>query len=70
MRAWGRGKCNFFDDNFVEGDVKEIFFGEAGRGGGLDENRVFNFWMSGSEILEIAIINFPSRLLVDVLFSC
>ena len=43
MRAWGRGKYNFFDDNFVEGDAKEIFFGEAGKGGGLDENRLFNF---------------------------
>ena len=43
MRVWGRGKQNFFYDNFVEGDVEEIFFGEAGKGRELDENRVVNF---------------------------
>ena len=49
-----------------KGGVKFFFL----RGGGLDWKGLVNFWRRNSGFLEIATVNFSSRLLFDLLCTC
>ena len=51
-------------NDFAERGVWKIFLE-----GGLDGKGVVNFWRGGPGFFEIAIINFTSQLLFELLFA-